>query len=115
MITPTALYNLLSDETRLRCLMLLHKEKELCVCELSMTLESSQPKVSRHLSMLRNSGIVSDERRGQWVYYRLNPLLPDWAKNIITSSFENLKKVEPCYSDIKKLQILRKNKPCKIP
>ena len=39
---------------------------------------------------MRNSGLVSDERRGQWVYYSLNPSLPDWAKRIIESTLENL-------------------------
>lgn len=112
MITPAELYNLLSDETRLRCLMLLHKEEELCVCELSKILESIQPKVSRHLSMLRNSGIVTDERRGQWVYYRLNPSLPEWIRNIISTSFENLQKIEPFHSDIKNLRALHKGKLC---
>lgn len=58
----------ISDETRLRILVLLLK-KELCVCELCDVLEESQPKVSRHLAKLRDAGLVKDERQGQWVFY----------------------------------------------
>lgn len=114
MISPAELYNLLSDETRLRCLMLLHAKGELCVCELTSALKCTQPKVSRHLSMLRKSGIVSDERRGQWVYYRLNPILEKWVKNLVKASFDGLHKVEPFVSDIKTLKSLRKS-PCYTP
>lgn len=106
MLTPNYLFTLLSDETRLRCLLLLHKKKELCVCEFSHTLESIQPKISRHLAYLRKSGLVIDERREQWVYYRCNPLLPDWAKNIIECTVQSIAKQEPYNSDIRKLLAL---------
>jgi ArsR family transcriptional regulator, arsenate/arsenite/antimonite-responsive transcriptional repressor len=111
MITPNELFSLLSDETRLRCLVLLQKEGELCVCEISQII-GSQPKISRHLALMRKSGLVSDERRGQWVYYSLNQSLPSWAKRIIHSSFENLLKEEPYQSDIKKIRSLKKNNIC---
>lgn len=102
MIAPEEFFMLLSDETRLRCLLLLHKEKELCVCELCEILGSIQPKISRHLSLLRNSGLVSDERRGQWVYYRLSEKLQPWMKKVIATAVENLKNTEPYHSDFKK-------------
>jgi ArsR family transcriptional regulator len=60
----------LSDETRLRILHLLHG-RELCVCDLVEGLGLSQAKVSRHLAVLRAAGLVVDERRSQWMYYRL--------------------------------------------
>lgn len=113
MITPNELFSLLSDETRLRCLILLQKEGELCVCEMSEIIGSIQPKVSRHLALMRNSGLVSDERRGQWVYYSLNASLPKWAKKIIESTLENLIKEEPFHSDIKKMRSLKNENICK--
>lgn len=113
MLTPQELFSLLSDETRLRCLMLLQKEGELCVCEISRILGSIQPKISRHLALMRNSGLVSDKRRGQWVYYSLHQLLPDWAKGIIASALKNLIKEEPYHSDIKKIRSLKKENICK--
>ena len=112
-MTPNELFSLLSDETRLRCFVLLQKEGELCVCEISQIMDSIQPKISRHLALMRNSGLVSDERRGKWVYYSLNPSLPDWAKRIIESTFENLMKEEPYNSDIRKIFFLKKENICK--
>lgn len=111
MITPQEFFALLSDETRLRCLLLLQRREELCVCEFSHILGSIQPKISRHLSHLRKSGLVSDERRGQWVYYRLNDKLPTWMKKIL-AALEELKENEPYESDLKKLSVLCCKSPC---
>lgn len=63
-------FKALSDETRLRILGLL-LNGELCVCELMAILNLPQSTVSRHLAYLRNSGLVSDRRRGTWMHYRL--------------------------------------------
>lgn len=112
-MTPDELFSLLSDETRLRCLVLLQKGGKLCVCELSQIIASIQPKISRHLALMRQSGLVSDERKGQWVYYAINLSLPDWAKGIIASTLKNLTKEEPYCSDIEKLHALRKQNICK--
>lgn len=62
----------LSDETRVRVMKLL-EERELCVCELMQVLEMSQPRISRHLGVLKNAGLVNDRREGKWVYYSLRP------------------------------------------
>jgi ArsR family transcriptional regulator len=78
-----ALLQLLADETRLRSVVLLRDSSELCVCELVHALETAQPKVSRHLALLREAGVVDDRRDGQWVYYRLHPALPRWAVRLI--------------------------------
>ena len=112
-MTPNELFSLLSDETRLRCLVLLQKEGELCVCEISQIMDSIQPKISRHLALMRKSGLVSDERRGQWVYYSLNPSLPIWAKRIIATTVDNLMKEEPFHSDLKRICSLKKENTCK--
>jgi ArsR family transcriptional regulator len=83
MITPITLFKCLSDETRLRCLVLLHKEGMLCVCELTQALDLLQPKISRHLALLRQSNLLLDSREGQWVYYQINPELPAWVIEIL--------------------------------
>lgn len=85
-IPATEFFRLLSDETRLRSLILMQQEGELCVCELMHALDLIQPKVSRHLALLRDAGIVSDRRQGQWIYYQLNPDLPGWALAIIAQT-----------------------------
>ncbi|WOH38259.1 metalloregulator ArsR/SmtB family transcription factor [Thalassotalea fonticola] len=85
-MTPTQLFKSLADETRIKSLMLINLEEELCVCELMVALEDSQPKISRHLAQLKKSGILVDRKQSQWVYYRINPHLPDWAKQIINQT-----------------------------
>ncbi|WP_162045363.1 metalloregulator ArsR/SmtB family transcription factor [Vibrio taketomensis] len=80
---PHQFFKLLSDETRVRCLMLIMREDCLCVGDLTQALEESQPKISRHLAQLRSSGILVDVRQGQWVFYRRNPSLPGWMNKLI--------------------------------
>lgn len=84
-LTPLQVFKCLSDETRLSLVLLIAQEGELCVCEMTHALELSQPKVSRHLAQLRQCGLLSDQRDGQWVYYRLAPGLPAWWPSIIES------------------------------
>jgi ArsR family transcriptional regulator len=64
------LFKALGDETRLRIVALL-AHGELCVCHLEEALRLSQPKVSRHLAILRSAGVVDPRRDGAWVYYTL--------------------------------------------
>jgi len=53
------------------------------LCELTRALELSQPKISRHLVHLRESSLLLSHRAGQWMYYRINPSLPDWTQSIL--------------------------------
>ena len=63
-------FKALADTSRLRILnLLLHGE--LCVCDIQYVLEATQPNVSRHLSYLKNSGLVLDRRDGYRIFYRL--------------------------------------------
>ena len=79
-LTPPVVFKCLADETRARMTLLIACKGELCVCELTCALDLSQPKISRHLAQLREAGILMDRRQGQWVYYRLNPSLPEWVQ-----------------------------------
>lgn len=67
----TGLFGAFADPTRLRILSLLREEKELCVCDLCTVLGESQPKVSRHLAILRSAGLVDVRSEGRWKFYRL--------------------------------------------
>jgi len=87
-MNPVQFYKCLSDETRLRCLLLTQQESELCVCELTQALDEIQPKISRHLAQLRKCELLVDRRQGQWVFYRINPSLPDWAKEVLATTAE---------------------------
>ncbi len=88
-LDPIQFFKSLTDEVRLRCLMLMQYEGELCVCEMMTALDEIQPKVSRHLAILKKSGLVIDRRQGQWMYYRINPELPSWAKRVLCETTEN--------------------------
>jgi len=83
-------YKTLTDDIRLKTLMLTHYHGELCVCELMIALtQESQPKVSRNLAVLKKANILTDRKHGQWVFYRINPDLPLWVKSVIAQTTEN--------------------------
>ncbi|MDX2322022.1 MAG: metalloregulator ArsR/SmtB family transcription factor [Moritella sp.] len=82
-------YKCLADDTRLKSILLIQQESELCVCELTHALDQSQPKISRHLALLRQHKLVVIRRQGQWIYYQINPQLPDWAQQILSLSLAN--------------------------
>jgi ArsR family transcriptional regulator len=93
------LFSAMSHQLRLRTLMLLHREGELCVCELIHALDVSQPMISRHLAHLREWNIVSDRRQGQWVYYKLHDDLPQWADDVLAASLAGVSEEAPYASD----------------
>lgn len=103
-IDANTLFTALSNEIRLRCLLLIQLEGELCVCELIHALDLSQPMISRHLALLRDSGLVNDRRSGQWVYYSINPDLDDWAKNILQATAQANIKQSPFANDRQSLK-----------
>lgn len=82
-------YKSLADETRLKCLLLLQSEGELCVCDLITALEQSQPKISRHLGELRKHELVRGDRRGKWVYYQIHPQLPAGQRELLALSLKH--------------------------
>src|ERR687896_119417 len=65
------LFHALSDETRLEIVQRL-RSGERCVCDLTDLLDAAQSRLSFHLKVLKDAGIVSDRREGRWVHYHLN-------------------------------------------
>ena len=63
----------LADPTRLAIVRQLSSETEVCACDFTLSCDVSQPTVSHHLKVLREAGVVQSERRGNWIYYRLDP------------------------------------------
>lgn len=63
----------LADPTRLAIVRQLANETETCACDFTSCCNVGQPTVSHHLRVLREAGIVTPERRGQWIFYRLDP------------------------------------------
>ena len=96
---PAEVLRALADETRLRAVVLLHGEGELCVCELTEAIGVSQPKMSRHLATLRDSGLVRGRREGFWIHYRLAPELPAWALAAVNAVCDGVAEQSPFADD----------------
>lgn len=103
----------LADPTRLRIVHLLLSEQELCVCDLQSVLDIPQPTVSRHLALLRNSGIVVARRADQWMHYSISensPLTSD-----LRSALVRLCADDPHLSaDVKRLRAMLKRGSCAV-
>jgi ArsR family transcriptional regulator len=67
----TQLFHALSDETRLAVVEMLH-DGERCVCDLQAALDVAQSRLSFHLKVLKDAGLVTDRKEGRWVHYALS-------------------------------------------
>jgi len=67
------IFGALSDPARLRMLSLIAAEGEVCSCELEVPLAKSQPTISHHTRILVEAGLISGERRGRWMWWRVIP------------------------------------------
>ncbi|CAH3923716.1 Arsenic resistance transcriptional regulator ArsR2, partial (plasmid) [Enterobacter cloacae] len=75
----------------LAIVMLLRESGELCVCDICVATSESQPKISRHMAILREADLVLDRREGKWIHYRLSPHIPAWAAETITTTWQCLR------------------------
>jgi ArsR family transcriptional regulator len=98
-MSPEILFRALSDETRLRCVMLILQHGELCVCKFTEALTLSQPKISRHLATLKAARVLQDRREGVWVHYRLHTELPTWALTVLQQTLCGIQSREPFIRD----------------
>ncbi len=103
----TKIFKALSDPNRLRIIKML-EQQPLCVCEITAVLNLASSTVSKHLSILRDAGLILDEKNGKWVHYRLNPaktaeyvsellpLLSRWLSEdqVVLSDAHAIKKVD---------------------
>lgn len=98
------MFDALADATRRRILALLVDQGEVCVCELTAALDDIQPKISRHLGVLKEAGMVVPRREGTWMFYRLAASLPAWA----TALLQTLPKgaVPELKADLKRLKTM---------
>ena len=105
-------FKALSEETRLRIVMLL-TEGELCVCDLMAALGEPQSKVSRHLAYLKYSGLAGSKRVGVWMHYSLNEPT-NWIYkaqlNLLRGQLSHLPQFR---KDMQKLNDLKKKGSCK--
>jgi ArsR family transcriptional regulator len=101
------IFKALSDETRLKIVKLL-EHGELCVCDIVAALETIQPKVSFHLGVLKDAGLIKDRRQGKWIHYKLDDT--DLFRRFLLLS--TLERVSPEYinEDKKRLKQFLKEK-----
>ncbi len=103
----------LADTNRIRILnLLLHGE--LCVCDIQHVLGSPQPNVSRHLTYLRNSGLVLDRRAGLRIYYRLADVCSAEARPLFDFLRDACKADPDLRSDIEKLKRAIRDGHCTV-
>jgi ArsR family transcriptional regulator, arsenate/arsenite/antimonite-responsive transcriptional repressor len=72
LVRHARLFHALSDETRLAVLEMLG-DGERCVCELMDALGAAQSRLSFHLKVLKDAGLVADRKEGRWSYYAIRP------------------------------------------
>ena len=79
-------FKALGDPVRLRLLSLIasHEGGEACVCDLTDVFELTGPTISHHLKVLREAGLITGERRGTWVFYRVRPDALRSASQLLT-------------------------------
>ena len=103
-------FKILADESRLKMLWLLFNRRELCVCDIMAVLEITQSKASRHLATMRNLGIVTDRREGQWSYYSLCPIEDRLAKDHLKLLKTTLSRLPEADQLLEKLHVWLKEK-----
>ncbi|MBN2120880.1 MAG: winged helix-turn-helix transcriptional regulator [Candidatus Omnitrophica bacterium] len=93
-----------AEDKRLRIVNVV-KHKELTVNEICSILKTSQPTVSKHLTRLRLLGIVTDRRKGNFVYYGLNR--KSESSKVVNTLFRQFKDLKTFKDDINKLKTLK--------
>ncbi|MDN6291236.1 MAG: metalloregulator ArsR/SmtB family transcription factor, partial [Tetragenococcus koreensis] len=103
------LFKALADENRLRIINLLQGE-ELCVCEIEAIMDTSQSNVSRHLTKLRNEGIVIFQKKAQWTYYQINPMFIRDNKDLYNYLIGKMNQKETFQDDLAQLSLYKEGK-----
>lgn len=83
-----AVLSALAEPTRFEAMRLLADGSEHCVCELMRKLGASQSRMSRHMQVLKQAGLVVDRRDAQWVRYRINPELTQSQARLVEAALE---------------------------
>jgi ArsR family transcriptional regulator len=78
----------LAEPTRLEAMRLLAEGAEYCVCDLMRVLDATQSRMSRHMQVLKQAGLVVDRRDAQWVRYRINPEMPQPLARLVGAALE---------------------------
>ncbi len=100
----------LADDSRLRMLHLILRNKEMCTSDLEQVLDFTQTKTSRHLAYLRNAGLITPRKLDQWVYYSLKEEASDFVQQI----YAYLERDSLLQKDLENYRILYSNRELAI-
>lgn len=100
-----ALFRALGDPIRLRLAVILSARGETCVCHLAQALAEPGFKISRHLGIMRSSGIVEARREGTWMYYRMTKPRPGFEARLLKGLRECLAAESAFRQDFERLDI----------
>ena len=107
------LFGAFANPTRLRILNLLHEQKEICVCDLCVVLAEPQPKVSRHLAILRSTGLVEVRSDGKWKFYGLAPPATPLQRTLLRCVRSCLSELEDLVADRERLAEIEPRLRCR--
>lgn len=100
------IFKAFSDESRVRILFLIYQNKQMCISDVEHILDFTQTKTSRHLTYLKNSGIVNARKFDQWVFYAIK----DEVYEIISQIFKFLNRDQSLLKDLETYNVLYSNR-----
>lgn len=112
-MTPHDLFGAFANPIRLRILNLLQTRKEICVCDLCEVLDVAQPKVSRHLAILREAQLVDDWQEGKWKFYSLAQPTTPLHRTLLRCVGSCLGEVEELAADRERLEGIEAQLRCR--
>lgn len=104
------LFKAFSDESRIRILHLIYQQEEMCITDLEHVLNFTQTKTSRHLSYLKNAGLVYSQPVDQFVYYRIR----SQASDVVEQLFQYMSRDSILLDDLETYRILYSNRELAI-
>ena len=107
------IFKALSEESRLRILSILF-QMELCVCDIEDVLQLTQSNVSRHLTILKNAGIIKSYKNAQWIYYSINDDFKVESEELYRYLELRIKKLPTYKEDIERLSKCKEKDLCNL-
>ncbi len=102
----TKVFKALSEEPRVRILNLLQYHGEMCISDIELILDYTQTKTSRHMSYLKNAGIVGYKKYDQWIFYYIQ----DEVQGILSQIWKYVEKDNTLTSDIEIFNVMYSNR-----
>ncbi len=103
-------FKALSDESRIRILHLIYANTEMCISDVEHTLDFTQTKTSRHISYMKNAGMLSARHVDQWVFYKVK----DEVVDVIHQVFHFMRKDMLLQQDLETYRVLYSNRELAI-